>query len=166
MRRRLVPPEDIKKLARFHAYITIARHNRSYIKIREHHAIERVPAFIPRISTDTASPVGGINRTECHRQYVKIHTGMKWRCKHHPDYQGRGITYAPEWEKYEDFERDIDAHLGTRPSEDCTLDRIDNDGPYQLENVRWATKKEQAINRRKRRQGTSLALEFDQGSKQ
>lgn len=77
---------------------------------------------------------------------------MKTRCtnpnfKGWADYGGRGITVCPEWtESFEAFF----AHVGERPGPGYSLDRIDNDRGYEPGNVRWSTKVEQMLNRRKR----------------
>jgi hypothetical protein len=39
--------------------------------------------------------------------------------------------------------------MGPKPSPKHSLDRIDVNGPYAKDNCRWATAKEQAINKRK-----------------
>ena len=51
-------------------------------------------------------------------------------------------------ESFETFLADILRSIGERP-EGKTLDRPDNDGNYEPGNVRWATRTEQNINKRK-----------------
>lgn len=63
-------------------------------------------------------------------------------------YGGRGITMCQAW--IEDFAAFL-AHIGPKPAPGLTLDRIDNERGYEPGNVRWATPKEQANNRRNNR---------------
>jgi hypothetical protein len=76
---------------------------------------------------------------------------MRARCTRatHPSYPlygGRGITVCPEWDSFERFLEDV----GQRPDPSLSLDRVDNDRGYEPGNVRWATRAEQAANRRNR----------------
>ena len=77
---------------------------------------------------------------------------MKSRCRNvkrekYEIYGARGIDISPEWEfNFEQFFKDI----GERPK-GYTLHRIDNDKGYSADNCKWASGKEQASNRRKRR---------------
>jgi hypothetical protein len=82
-------------------------------------------------------------------------SGMITRCTNEKrpeftNYGGRGITVAQEWRGPEGFERFL-AHIGPRPSKDHSVERIENDGNYEPGNVKWATRAEQSINKRRNR---------------
>ena len=60
------------------------------------------------------------------------------------NYGGHGIEFR--FKNYTEF---ID-HLGPRPAAGYELDRINNNGHYEKGNVRWATRSQNAKNRRPR----------------
>lgn len=95
---------------------------------------------------------------------------MKQRCFNHnhksyANYGGRGITVCPMWAKRNGYLDFIDwaytdnlwwyfgkgqrRYNPTAPKGACTLDRVDNDGPYTPINCRWVDQKTQANNTRK-----------------
>lgn len=85
------------------------------------------------------------NTTEYH-----IWQGMRQRCQNpnyhgYKNYGGRGIKVCDRWQSFKNFFED----MGYRPSKLYSIDRINNDGNYELSNCRWATKKQQSTNRRK-----------------
>lgn len=78
--------------------------------------------------------------------YSMIERCTKPNHKFYKNYGGRGIKISKDWEKFENFYRD----MGNKPL-GKTLERIDNDGNYCKENCKWATFAEQALNKRSNR---------------
>lgn len=65
----------------------------------------------------------------------------------YPNYGGRGIEYRLPSDRGEATRLLIEA-IGPRPA-GTSLDRIDNEGHYEIGNLRWATPSEQMSNKRK-----------------
>lgn len=63
---------------------------------------------------------------------------------HYKRYGGNGITLHEDWLIYEKFAN----YIGQPPSQNHSIDRIDNSKGYEPGNIRWATAKEQASNRK------------------
>jgi hypothetical protein len=80
------------------------------------------------------------------------------RCKYkyaagYKNYGGRGIRVCKRWIGAGGFSNFVE-DVGIRPSINYTLDRINPNGNYEPRNVRWATPREQALNKRKTRRLT------------
>lgn len=101
-----------------------------------------------------------------HTNYLyRTWSSIKRRC-YNPNYwqknwQDKGITVCDEWiDDFDRFQQDILEKIGHRPS-GYTLERIDNAGNYEIDNVSWATRKEQANNRDRRKK---VKLTLDQAN--
>lgn len=104
-----------------------------------------------------AKTTHGMSHSEIYAEY----NNMKKRCydEHSHNYKyygGRGIKVCDRWlDDIHNFYDDV-SELPNYKKEGYTLDRINNNGDYEPNNVRWSTNKEQSNNRR-----SNILYEYD-----
>jgi len=75
------------------------------------------------------------------RCFYQKHNRYKW-------YGGRGVTmHAPWVHDFACYWADVLAEIGPCP-EGMSIDRINNDGNYEPGNIRWASSRQQRLNRK------------------
>jgi hypothetical protein len=113
---------------------------------------------INRVKVSTKHGLAG-RYDDYQRRWYDRWRGMIKRCynpkvKSYNNYGGRGITVCDRWREpngvgCRNYIDDIHNILGPQPSIEHSLDRINNDGPYEITNLRWATNSEQSKNQRR-----------------
>ena len=89
-----------------------------------------------------ASATHGMSKTNIYNCWANL----KDRCTNknkdtYHRYGGRGITFDPAWNDFENFYKD----MGKSYFEYASLDRINNDGNYCKDNCQWLTKSENSV---------------------
>lgn len=123
---------DCKKTCRVEAYSLISGHTKS------------CGCWSTEVKTRRFTVHGGSFTPE---HWAWIQARARCFSKNHRWYHrygGRGITMCEEWRN--DFTRFLN-DMGLRPSKNHSLDRINNEGDYEPGNCRWATRRQQNINK-------------------
>jgi hypothetical protein len=95
----------------------------------------------------------GHARVGQHSPEYRTWRGMVKRCHskndmRYPDYGGRGVVVCTRWRNnFEAFLSDV----GKKPATSFSIDRINNEKGYSPANCRWASRTEQARNKRSNR---------------
>lgn len=101
-----------------------------------------------RFGNQNALKHGYAKRNNHHKLYI-VWCNMISRCyntssQRFSNYGGRGITVCDRWlESFNNFLSDV----GSLWKPNLQIDRINNDGNYEINNIRFITREEQAFNK-------------------
>ena len=90
----------------------------------------------------------GMTHTKIYNKWLRmLQRCYNPNCKEYPYYGGRGIRVCERWHKFENFYEDV-SQMENYGCAGYSLDRIRVNEDYKPDNVRWATQKQQANNKR------------------
>ena len=111
--------------------------------------------------------IHGMSHTRFYKIWIKIKNRVtNSNYEHFNRYGGRGIKVCNNWLKFENFRDDMYEsylkHVKEFGEKNTLIERISNNGNYELNNCKWATQKEQVRNRSNTKKinykGKNLAL--------
>jgi hypothetical protein len=107
---------------------------------------------LERVTKHGHSPFDIAKKSLTYRSWISmVNRCTSEKATGYANYGGRGIKVCDRWRDFRNFLAD----MGERPSLGHSIDRFPNvDGNYEPGNVRWATRAEQAVNRRNNRRFT------------
>jgi hypothetical protein len=121
--------------------------NEKYVQVGNISRTHSCGCFRKQFSKEMHTKHGQSKRTKAYEVWVN----MKTRCSNpnstfYLHYGGRGIKVCERWQNFENFYKD----MGDVPSK-LTIERIDVNKDYEPSNCKWASKMEQAANKRNNR---------------
>lgn len=127
------------------------------VAIARNAASAAVAAGVARLASD---PLRAVFGSAVVASIANTGAGAKQRCTNpnsgaFADYGGRGIEFR--FPSVRGFAEWVLHNIGPRPTANHSLDRIDNERHYEPGNLRWATRTEQARNKRAYRRTTNGA---------